>query len=226
MLRVLIAAVLIANLAFFAWSQGWLDAVVGARSIGDREPERLQRQVRPETIQILAPEAASAAASAASAPVALGCFEAGPYADAELTAAQTAAQAALPGAAWAVNRVDQPGVWLVYMGRYVSHEAQLRKEDEIKRRNLPYEEIVQPPALAPGLALGRYPQRAAAEAALAQFTQQGVRTARVVELAPPGSRTMLRVDQVDAALATRIAALKPDAVLGRGLAACATAAGT
>ena len=46
MLRALIAALLLANLAFFAWTQGWLDSVVGVRSIGDREPERLLRQDR------------------------------------------------------------------------------------------------------------------------------------------------------------------------------------
>ncbi|MBC8055262.1 MAG: hypothetical protein H7Y61_01650, partial [Rhizobiales bacterium] len=67
MLRALILALLLANLAFFAWTQGWLDAVVSLRPIGDREPERLLRQVRPEVVRILPAGAASAAAS----PVAL-----------------------------------------------------------------------------------------------------------------------------------------------------------
>lgn len=66
MLRTLIVAVLLANLLFFAWTRGWLDSVTGARATGDREPERLQRQIHPESIRIL-PAAAAAASSAASA---------------------------------------------------------------------------------------------------------------------------------------------------------------
>jgi hypothetical protein len=217
--RALIALLLLANLAFFAWTQGWLDAVVGVRSIGDREPERLQRQVRPELIRILPASAASALA-----PVALACLEAGPFAEAELAAVQAAAQAALPAGSWVTVRSEQPGSWLVYMGRYPNREALAKKEDELKRRKAAYEEVREPPALVPGLSLGRFEQRAAANAALEQFTLQGIRSARVVELAPASMRHLLRIERADAALSTRLAALKADA-LGRGFTACAKAAG-
>jgi hypothetical protein len=224
MLRALILALLVANAAFFAWTQGWLDAVVGTRSIGDREPERLLRQVRPETIRILPPEATSAPAAAEVTPAPSACLEAGPFADAEIAAAQAAAQAALPPGSWATVKTEQPGTWLVYMGRYASREALTKKEDEIKRRKLPYEEIGAPPALAPGLSLGRFEQRPAAVQALEQFTAQGVRTARVVELTPASTRHVLRVDKADAALATKLAALKPEAI-GKPFTACARPAG-
>jgi hypothetical protein len=217
--RALIALLLLANLAFFAWTQGWLDSVVGVRSIGDREPERLQRQVRPELIRIL-----PASAAGALVPVALACLEAGPFSDAELAAAQAAAQAALPAGSWATVRLEQPGSWIVYMGRYANREALTKKEDELKRRSAPYEEVREPPALAPGLSLGRFEQRAAATAALEQFAQQGIRSARVVELAPASTRSVLRVERADAALSTRLAALKAEA-LGRGFTACAKPAG-
>ena len=223
MLRALIVALLLANLAFFTWTQGWLDAVVGVRAIGDREPERLQRQVRPDLIRILPVDAGNAAASEA-APAALACLEAGPFTDTEIAAAQSAAQAALPAGSWADVKTEQPGTWIVYMGRFATRDALTKKEDEIKRRQLPYEEIGQPPALAPGLSLGRFSQRPAAVQALDQFTAQGVRTARVVELAPASSRHVLRVDQADAALATQVAGLKSD-VFGKGFTACAKPGG-
>ena len=54
-LRVLALLLLLANLGFYAWTQGWLDGVVGLRAIGDREPERLARQFQPQVIRILAP---------------------------------------------------------------------------------------------------------------------------------------------------------------------------
>lgn len=219
MLRALIVALLLANLAFFGWTQGWFDSFVGVRSIGDREPERLQRQVRPERIRLL--PADTAAVAAASAPA---CLEAGPFTDAEIGAAQAVAQADLPAGSWTTVSSEQAGTWLVYMGRYASREALTRREDELKRRSLPYEEIGAPPALAPGLSLGRFDQRAAAVQALDQFTAQGLCTARVVELAPASTRHVLRVERADAALSTRLAALRTDA-LGTGFAACATPVG-
>lgn len=222
MLRALIGLLLAANLGYFAWTQGWLDGVVGWRSIGDREPERLQRQVRPEAIRLLqnpgaaASPAPSTAVSGATPP---SCFEAGPFTDAEVAAAQAAAQVALPSGSWTTQRTERAASWAVYMGRYAEREAMTKKEDELKRRNLPYEELSDVPALAPGLVLGRFDARPAAAQALDRLTQQGVRTARVVELAPAAGRSVLRVANADAALAARLTAIRVDA-LGRGFAPC------
>lgn len=231
MLRALIAVLLVVNLVFFGWSQGWLDAVVGVSARGEHEPERLLRQVDPGSIRLLPPGAAAAplpAASMAGGPAASAgpaCFETGPFAAADWAAAQAALQAALPGAAFATVTVAQPGSWIVYMGRYADREAQARKEDELRRRNVAFTELGDPPALAPGLSLGRFEQRAAATQALDRLAQQGIRTARVVELAPASTRTLARFDAADAALAGRIAALKGDAIAGRGLVPCKGPAG-
>jgi len=218
-LRAFVAALLVANLAFFAWSQGWLDAVVGVRSIGDREPERLLRQVHPELVRVLS---AGDAASAAAAPPPFACLEAGPFTDAEVAAAQASAQGALPGAALSDVKTEQAGTWMVYMGRYADREALTKKEEEIKRRKLEYEELREHPTLAPGLSLGRFDTRAAATSALEQFTQQGIRTARVVEFKPASSSHLLRIERADAALAAQAGALKLAALGNKGFAACAT----
>ena len=55
MLRALLAGLVLLNLLFFGWTQGWLDTVVGIKAQGDREPERLARQIHPELITILPP---------------------------------------------------------------------------------------------------------------------------------------------------------------------------
>lgn len=218
MLRALVAALLIANLVFFAWTEGWLDGVVGVRSIGDREPERMARQVRPELVRVLsAGEAASVVSAATPLPA---CLEAGPFGDAEVTIAQAAAQAALPGAALTDVKTDKPGTWIVYMGRYANREALTKKEDELKRRKLGYDEVRDNAALAPGLSLGRYADRAAATSALEQFAQQGIHTARVVELTPASSSHMLHIEAADTSLAARATSLKL-AALGNGFTACA-----
>ena len=222
MLRLLLLALIVANLGFYSWTQGWLDSVVGIRATGDREPERLARQLRPEAVVILPPESAASSAATAATPA---CLEAGPFNPTELVAAITSLKQLLPAATeggWAEVKTETPGSWIVYLGKFADAEGLAKKEQELKRLKLDFELVRSPPALARGLSLGRFDQRAVADKALERFTQQGVRTARVVELSPPGSASMLRAARADAELATQLAALKA-ASLGKGFATCAKA---
>jgi hypothetical protein len=226
-LRALVVALLVANVAFFTWTQGWLDSLVGARAIGDREPERLARQVLPETVRILpaSTDAQSARDSSGSdsAVNQSSCLEAGPFGDADAKAAQAAAQAALPAGSWDSVKTDHPSVWTIYMGRFANREALGKKEEELKRRKIAFEEVLDNPALALGLSLGRFDDRTAAAKALDQLAQQGVHTGRVAELTPASTSVILRVEKADSALAAKLTALKNDA-LGKGFTPCAKAA--
>jgi len=220
MLRLFVVALLVANLVFYAWTQGWLDDVVGVRASGDREPERMARQVRPELVRVLPPQSAASAVAKAM------CLEAGPFAANEIGGADAALQSALPTdqrGSVATVKLDKPGQWIVYMGKYPNREALQKKIDELKRRNVKYDEVRNPPSLDGGLSLGRFDDRAGAERALAQFGQQGIHTARVVEVSPAGATFMLRAAAADSALAARLSGLKADA-LGKGFAECARGA--
>lgn len=61
MLRALVVVLLLANLAFFAWMHGWLNSVVGVDPAGEREPQRLNAQVQPNTIRVLGQQPGGAA---------------------------------------------------------------------------------------------------------------------------------------------------------------------
>ena len=61
----LVVLLLVANVAWFAWSQGWL-RVLGLAPTVQAEPERLERQVRPESLTLRPLDAASAAAPVAA----------------------------------------------------------------------------------------------------------------------------------------------------------------
>jgi hypothetical protein len=240
MLKWLVMVLLAANLAFFAWTQGWLDGVVGARAAGDREPGRLALQVRPDSVVILSPKAVEAATSAASAGAssalgaALGsaCLEAGPFNSPELTAAEAAMAGLMPAGAWTRVAVDVPGIWVVYMGPYPSADMRSKKEAEVKRRGLKYEAFKLPPELnaeqrktltaqlIPGLSLGRYASLNAADAALADFGVSGIHSARVVEVLKPYAAQSLRVAKAEPALAARLTGLTGNAALGKPFAAC------
>lgn len=218
MLRFLVLVLLLANLGFYSWTQGWLDPLVGVSPSGDREPERFARQVRPETVRILAPQG-SAPVAALPAEPGFSCLEAGPFTPAQLPLAEAAMANAVPGLAFSTLRSERPGVWLVYLGRMPSRAALAAKQAELERIRIPYETVTGASELEPGLSIGRFDDRVEAESALAQFTLRGVSDARVVELRAPSTLHRLRVPRADAATAARLSALRLDA-LGRGFGAC------
>lgn len=216
MLRALVVLLLLANALFFAWTERWLDPVLGP-SPREREPERLARQVTSPTVKLLAPEAASAALAEAASAAALAaqgtCLEAGPFGDTDIAAAEQAV-AELPAGIWHRVSVDLPGSYLVYMGRYPNREQLQKKADELRRLKLAFEEVNAPPELQGGLSLGHYDTRADADTALADAGRHGVRSARVVQLAPPRAQHRLRIERATAPVAAQVAALPGTALAG------------
>ncbi|MBP6775736.1 MAG: hypothetical protein KA151_00650 [Piscinibacter sp.] len=226
----LVVLLLLANAGFFAWSQGWLDGLSFLRAQPEREPERLARQFQPHLLRVVtagsapsgaavapAPAPTPAAASGSGAQDALACVEAGPYGAADAAAAEALLLPLLPTGSLTRRTVERPGVWLVYAGRYIAADALQRKIDEMRRLQVPFDEVTAPPDLAPGLSLGRFESRQAAEQALERLTQRGVRAARVVLLTEPSTRIALRIERADAALVAQLAGL-PGSVAGQPLA--------
>jgi hypothetical protein len=234
MLRPLALGLLVANALLLAGHFGAFDKLTGAAAPAQREPERLQRQVHPELIGILSPQAASAALGAAAASAAASaalaaaaaasadapaCLEAGPFnaVDADATE-RTLRDAGLPAGSWAAHKTEDGGAFMVYMGRYADRETLQRKLEELKRRRLEAEDLRNTPELQPGLSLGRFASKAEADAALAGMVQRGVRTARVITLRQAQSQTLIQVPAADATLRARLAGLKLPT--GPGFAAC------
>lgn len=231
MLRTLVLLLLVANALLLAAQFGVYERLLGRpdAQTAQREPERLQRQLHPEALQVLTPQAASAAlaaaaaSAAASSAAAQACLEAGPFAGADADAAErTLRDAALPAGSWQAQRSEDGGLYLVYMGRYADRELLQRKLEELKRRKVEAEEIRGLPALQPGLSLGRHTGKAEADAALAAVVRRGVRTARVVALRPAQTQLVLRVPAADAALRARLAGLSLPS--GPGFVGCAAPA--
>ncbi|MBZ8141372.1 hypothetical protein CLD22_15885 [Rubrivivax gelatinosus] len=200
MLRTLAVLLLAANLLFFGWSRGWLAPVLPAPQHGEREPARLAAQIKPETIRLVTPQAASAAVAS------VACIEAGPFSDADVSGAEEALIAAgLPGDLWKRRQLQQPSVWLVYLGPLREGAALRARTDTLQRLRVAYETLDAPPELASGLVLSRHESREDAERALAQVTQKGVRGARVQALPPPPLQHWLRAARADATLQKRLA---------------------
>ena len=243
MLRLALAALLLANAGYYAWSQGLLKDW-GFAPEEQAEPQRMEQQIRPETLQILrvnpsktsssapapssAAAASTAAASAGSAPAggeapaaaapsdAAECLQAGVFDERQAEALRTAA-ATLPQGSWSLEPTPVGGRWMVYMGRFDDLETLDRKRAELRARKVDHDRAGG--TLEYGLSLGRFSSKDAAERELANLGNRGVRTARVIQERPESAGFTLRLPAVNDALRPQLDALRP-AMAGKTLRAC------
>jgi hypothetical protein len=216
MLRALVVVLLLGNVLFFAWTRAWLDGVVGVRPIGDREPERLLRQVRPEQIKVLPPPSVGAGASSVSSAeppsvwVLPDCHQIGPLDPNELPIALAALKEAWPTGRWTESRVSKPGRWAIDLGPFEDQTQLQQKQQALRQKGYTVEALPAGPAgEAAGLLLGRFTDLTQANIALAQWQKRGERDARVMEMDAPTTQTTLRMALTDAALLEKLKGLTP-----------------
>ena len=149
---------------------------------------------------------AAAARSTPAAPAAV-CLQLGPY-----TTSPAAVGAALRAAGLSpvARQHALPEQWMVLMGPYDGTEALHRKLAELRALKLPagsYAPVVDRPRWQPGISLGVFSSRAAAEQELAQLRSHGVGSAHVVQRNAGFEAAYWRLDGLDAAGAARLRAL-------------------
>lgn len=220
-MRALLLALLLVNLVFFAWSQGWM-AGAGLGPVTQREPQRLALQIHPEQVQITplasasatpaippqpAPSAPAIPASlpstpvdastpASAAPAKTVCRQIGPYGALE-TEALAQAQSALAQAGLKPKVLGTPVTeqWMVLLGPYPSQTAMRTALDEINQQGKVkvFAPVTDRPRFEPGISLGVFVNEAAAQEQLQIVRKQGVRGAKVVQRNAGMNRTVLRL---------------------------------
>lgn len=220
MLRALVLLLLLLNGLFFGWTQGWLDAVIGIKASGSREPERIAAQVHPERITLLSPQAAAALQTRS-------CLElAAPLnGDAALAEALALLQrAGLTASDWQARSAEQAGVWAVASIRLPSKDFQARKEETYKKMRVAFEYLSGPPEELPTMVLSRHASEKAAQAALDALTQRQLKGLRIMQLQAPQQRHSLRVPKADSTQAAKLLGLAKEPALHGGFKACAVQA--
>ena len=237
MLRLAVIALLLANAGYYAYTQGWLRSA-GLVTPEQAEPQRLQQQIRPETLKVLraqgatnnptpppAPAAAPAADTTASAPAPTAaapadageCLQAGVFDDKQAAALRTAA-AALPPGSWSLEPTPIAGRWMIYMGRFDDQDTLDKKRAELRARKVDFDRAGG--TLEPGLSLGRFSTEEAAQRGLTALNAQGVRTARVILERQAATGFILKLPAVTDAQRQRwLATLRP-AMAGKTLGSC------
>ncbi len=232
MLRLLVLLLALANIGYFAWTQGAL-APLGLVPSVQTEPQRMETQIRPDDIRLLTPEeareienkapprrpASGASDAVSSADTnAVECLQAGLFNEQQTAVLRTSLQDALPAGSWQFESSVEPARWIVYMGKYTTEEAMAKKRGELRQLGVSFR-TVNNEALAPGLALASFPLQADAEKELARIAAKGVRTARVAQERAETRGQILKLAAVDASLRAQLDTLKPQ-LEGKTLRTC------
>lgn len=230
MLRAVALLLLLANLAYWAYTRGYLD-VVGLAPIDTREPHRLAEQVAPEALVVLnparpagpplvvpdptpaaalPPAALPPAAPAPSPPPARAvpptCWQATGLTKPQeiLVRAALDNMGGMDGL-WRLTEGVLPARWIVYLGPFPSEAALQQRRAELRQSNIEHRALTTA-NLSPGLALGTFSTEEAAQRALATVTRQGVSGARVVQERPDTPLHTLTLEGVSDAQRRRIEA--------------------
>jgi len=213
MARTFVWLLLLLNVVYGAWAQGWL-LPYGFGPTSQREPQRLARQIRPEAITVL-PAAEAYRRPAPTPPEPRVCLQSGLLDQAQVDAVRRILETSWSPEDWQLQEVMRPERWLVYMGKFTNQAELDKKRAELVVIQVSAESLQQA-SLSPGLSLGAYPSLAQANTALQALSRRGVRTARVLQEQADVQGLRLRLPAVTAALQAQlpdIRAVLPSAVL-------------
>lgn len=218
MLRLLVLILILANGAYFAWSEGLLRAY-GFAPAQQREPQRLAQQIKPEALRVLsAGELKQIEIQIQADLTPKECLQAGPFDEAQTAALRLVLEASLPPGSWTLDSVVEPAHWIVYMGKFANAEALNKKRNELSALGLAPQGLKNP-ALEPGLSLGGFDTQEAAAAELARLNPRGIRTAKVVQEREEVRSARLKLPGATEALKIRLNEIKP-ALAGKDFKRC------
>jgi len=197
-MRLVFFLLVLANLVFFVWAQGYL----GGQDEG-REPQRLAEQLHPEKMKVTVPEKAAAPPPAACRVV-----------DGLAAAEAEQLQKALSGNGGELVASLRPGeetpAWWVSINSLATKALADKKAGELKLLGVTDFHVIQTEGGSFALSLGVFDSEAAAVEFLQSLGKKGVKSARVdARPRPPVARVELRgpAAAIDKRLPALLAAL-------------------
>jgi hypothetical protein len=202
-MRTAFLLLVLANLAFFAWSR------YVAPPDASADPLPLSRQIEPEKLKIIAPAdlppPAPQKAAAAQPATPPKCMEWGSFTLADAPRAEKALEPLTLGPRLAQRRTEELAAWWVFIPPQASRQAAQKKAAELKALGVDDYFIVQEDGeLRWALSLGVFRSEDAAQARLGTLRTQGVRSARIGRRETVVPKVWLQVKNVDPALEARL----------------------
>jgi hypothetical protein len=202
-MRTAFLLLVLANLAFFAWSR------YVAPPDASADPLPLSRQIEPEKLKIIAPAdlppPAPQKAAAAQPATPPKCMEWGSFTLADAPRAEKALEPLTLGPRLAQRRTEELAGWWVFIPPQASRQAAQKKAAELKALGVDDYFIVQEDGEHRwALSLGVFRSEDAAQARLGTLRTQGVRSARIGRRETVVPKVWLQVKNVDPALEARL----------------------
>lgn len=172
MARTLFFLLILANLLFFAWTQGYFGALADGR-----EPQRLSNQLAPEKLRVIG----AAAASPEPAPLDQSCRSISGLAPSEAQRLMAQAKEKQPGLRWAVKLNETPkSIYWVFIPPLANRLAADKKVAELKKRDIADFSLITeegPDQFA--ILLGLFNTEPAANEYLRELAKRNVRSAKL-----------------------------------------------
>lgn len=197
-LRLSFFLLVLANLIFFAWAQGYFG--------GDpnREPDRFSQQLQPEKLRIVGPTATGTPPLAAPAPKGddLACRV---ISGLSMVNAEALKVAALAGGVEAqLMPQAEPKQYFVVIGDLPNAAAAEKKAAELKRFGVAEQETITLEGGRQEIVLGRLATEAAAREALQGFNKRGIKSARVDGRDQPPAKARVELRGTPGSLVQRL----------------------
>jgi hypothetical protein len=202
-MRTAFLLLVLANLAFFAWSR------YVAPPDASADPLPLSRQIEPEKLKIIAPAdlppPAPQKAAAAQPATPPKCMEWGSFTLADAPRAEKALEPLTLGPRLAQRRTEELAAWWVFIPPQASRQAAQKKAAELKALGVDdYFIVLEDGEHRWALSLGVFRSEDAAQARLGTLRTQGVRSARIGRRETVVPKVWLQVKNVDPALEARL----------------------
>jgi len=221
-MRALVLLLLLVNLVLFGWRQGGFGTVPTGR-----EPQRLARQIAPDSIRLLSPAeieaqrgGATGGAVGGGGGLRLACMELGDFDDATLARAQGRLAELALGERLRSRRIEASSWYVVFLPAAPSRADADRTALELRNRGIRDLVVMGPNTPTPNaILLGSFRDPELAQRHQADLARRGVRGVQVTPRAAGGDSTRFEVSDVDPALARQLAEIQKEFPQSR-LAAC------
>jgi len=213
-MRAVFLLLLLANLALFAWQQGWLGPATGS----GREPERVARQIAADRIRLLTPAPAPALAPGGAVREAgqggtagLSCLELGDFDEASLTRVQSRLAALSLGDRLRARTVAAPGWFVVYLPPLPTRADAERVAQELRGRGIRDLTVMgQNSAMPNAILLGSFRDAELAQRHQAELSRRGVGPLQTTQRPGNGEATRFEIRDVDGVLAQQLAEVQKE----------------
>lgn len=197
-MRTLFLVLVLANVAFFAWSRYFAPSEAAADGA-------LARASDPDKLKLIAPGELPAVPVPQKPAALTGCLEWGSFTLADYPRAEKALEPLALGGRLAQRRTEEVAGWWVFIPPQANRQAALKKAAELRALGVEdYFVVAEDGEFRWALSLGVFRSEEAAQAHLAALRQQGVRSALVGLRETVVPKVWLQVKGIDPALESRL----------------------